>query len=94
MDGTGIGVDRGPEFMTHWRLQIDPQRVHYLKYILEGYDNTATVSTLDHQLGIVDLCIAPGSEALVRELLSSMKNAIGLKRIETKGSKATSKTEY
>lgn len=77
----GIDSGHGPEYMVHWRLQIDPQKVHYLKYVLEGYDNTAIVSTLDNHLGIVDLSIAPGSEGLVQELLSAIANVIGLKKI-------------
>lgn len=81
---TGTDSGDGPEYMIHWRVQINPQRVHYLKYVLEGYDNTAIVSTLDSHLGIVDLSIAPGSEGLVQELLSAIEKVIGLKKIDVR----------
>jgi len=34
-------------------LRIAPQRFHYLKFILEGYDNMAVLSSYDSSKGIV-----------------------------------------
>jgi len=34
-------------------LRIDPQRIGYLKFILEGYDNMALVTTINAKEGIV-----------------------------------------
>ncbi len=65
--------------MTNWKIQIDPREVYYLKFILEGYDNLATMSTVDRQQGIVELYIPSGNEDLVRELLVAIKTEIGLK---------------
>lgn len=34
-------------------LRISPGRFHYLKFILEGYDNLAVLSSYDNQQGII-----------------------------------------
>jgi hypothetical protein len=34
-------------------LRISPGKFHYLKFILEGYDNLAILSSLDNSAGIV-----------------------------------------
>ncbi len=34
-------------------LRISPGKFHYLKFILEGYDNMATLSSLDSREGFV-----------------------------------------
>jgi hypothetical protein len=34
-------------------LRIEPSRIHYLKFILEGYDGLAMLSTIDPRQGIV-----------------------------------------
>lgn len=65
--------------MTNWKIQIDPRQVHYLKFILEGHDHLATMSTVDRRQGIVELYIPSGNEDLVRELLVAIKTEIGLK---------------
>ncbi|MEE4164720.1 MAG: DUF4911 domain-containing protein [Desulfocapsaceae bacterium] len=36
-------------------LVIDPARFHFLKFILEGYDNLAVLSSTDSRSGIVRL---------------------------------------
>jgi len=69
----------GKIHMASWKIQIDPRQVHYLKFILEGYDNLATMSTVDRRQGIVELYIPSGNEDLVQELLASIKTEIGLK---------------
>jgi len=37
------------------RLQIAPERIYFLKFILEGYDGLALMSTLDRKQGLVEL---------------------------------------
>lgn len=36
-------------------LRIDPQRIGYLKFILEGYDNMALVTTVNAKEGHVSI---------------------------------------
>lgn len=34
-------------------LRLSPNKFHYLKFILEGYDNLAVLSSFSHKDGIV-----------------------------------------
>ncbi|MFZ5759783.1 MAG: DUF4911 domain-containing protein [Thermodesulfobacteriota bacterium] len=34
-------------------LRISPRRIHYLKFLLEGYDGMAILSTIDAGTGLV-----------------------------------------
>ncbi len=58
-------------------LRIAPDRIHFLKFILEGYDNLAVVSTLDAPAGIVEVRCPEVLEAELAELLSCLDSAIG-----------------
>jgi len=44
----------------HYR--VDRHKIGYLKFILEGYEGLATLSTLDAKRGIVVLNMPPGCE--------------------------------
>ena len=49
---------------------INPARFHYLKFILEGYDNIAVLSSVDRHKGIVRVRTTP-------ELYSEVLNLMG-----------------
>lgn len=68
--------------LTNWKIQIDPKQVYFLKFVLEGYDNLATMSTMDRQRGIISLSIPSGNEDTVRQLLLSLETEVGLRWIE------------
>ncbi len=63
-------------------LRISPSRFHYLKFILEGYDNYAILSSYDNKNGIVllrfpqdlsrEMYILLGE--IARQLVESPKN--------------------
>lgn len=58
--------------------RISPQRFHYLKFIIEGYDNLAVVSSISGRHGIVRLRCS--QECLV-ELIGLMADiAASIKR--------------
>lgn len=42
-------------------LRISPNKFHYLKFVLEGYDNLAILSSYDSKQGIVLLRYPSGS---------------------------------
>ena len=44
-----------PKTLRKIYLRIAPSRFHYLKFILEGYDNLAILSSFDKTNGIVVL---------------------------------------
>ncbi len=56
------------------RLRVDPENIAYVKFILEGHDNLATLSTLDQNRGLVT-CTTPLSR--LPELLDVLQ-AIGV----------------
>ncbi|MDH5299067.1 MAG: DUF4911 domain-containing protein, partial [Desulfobulbaceae bacterium] len=37
------------------QLRIAPERIHFLKFILEGYDGLAVQSTVDARRGVVEI---------------------------------------
>ena len=54
-------------------IRLEPKKIAFLKFILEGYDGLATVTTLDRKEGLVRL-IYPESRTqelnlLIQELL-------------------------
>jgi hypothetical protein len=59
-------------------LGIAPHRFHFLKFILEGYDGLAILSSVDGKKGTVRLRYPVESEPLLFELLSAL--AAGLNK--------------
>lgn len=53
-------------------LQLNPDEIAYFKFILEGYDGLASVTTIDRKLGLVALCHPASLAEEVRELLSGL----------------------
>ena len=53
-------------------LRVDRRQISFFRFILEGYDGLATLSTLDPAAGTVVLHVAPGCEAEVDRLLRAL----------------------
>lgn len=58
------------------RMKISPERIHFLKFILEGYDGLALLSTVDAGHGVVELRYPPEVETDVKELLQKIASQI------------------
>ncbi len=58
----------------HYR--VDRHKIGYLKFILEGYEGLATLSTLDARQGIVALYIPPGCENDTRDVMQGLVDEI------------------
>lgn len=56
--------------ICHYRVQR--REIAYLRFILEGYDGAALLTTLDAAQGVVRLCVAPGNLALIRDLMDHL----------------------
>ena len=56
---------------------IAPNRIHFLKFIIEGYDGLAMLTTIDQQLGHVRLRFAGGACDEVRALLLGLESQLG-----------------
>jgi len=55
------------------RLKISPERIHFLKFILEGYDGLALLSTENAEQGLVEIRYPPEIECDLIELLQSIE---------------------
>jgi len=64
-------------------LLIAPREIHYLRFILEAYPGVAVVSTIDPQLGLVRLNIAPGCEEEVEAVLEAEKERLHLRTVRS-----------
>ena len=58
------------------QFKISPDRIHYLKFILEGYDNLAILSTVNARQGLVEIRYPPENEKDLRYLLSEITSDI------------------
>ena len=58
------------------RLRISPERIHFLKFILEGYDGLALLSTENSGQGLVKIRYPPEIESDLKELLQSIEPQI------------------
>lgn len=66
--------------------RVDRRKIHFLKFILEGYDGIALLSTIDSPMGVVLLYISPGCEEELEEIL---RDVAGRMRIEPADPPAT-----
>ena len=53
-------------------LRISPDKFHYLKFIIEAYDNVAILSSVDNHQGIVVLRYSEGHRKELFSLLGSI----------------------
>jgi hypothetical protein len=58
------------------QLRISPDRIHFLKFILEGYDNLATLSTVNARQGLVEIHYPPEIEKDLTDLLTEITSDI------------------
>ena len=57
-------------------IRVDRKEINYLKFIFEGYDGLASLTTIDPAFGIVLLCIAPGCIKDVNMVLRDLEGDI------------------
>ena len=57
-------------------LRISPGKFHFLKFIIEAYDNIAILSSVDNREGIVVLRYSEGHKNELFALLSSIATKI------------------
>ncbi len=64
------------QYSSSWQLRVNRRDIAFLKFILEGYDGLAQLTTVDPAMGKVSLMIAPGCEATARALLEDLKKEL------------------
>ncbi|RZB33998.1 MAG: hypothetical protein SRB2_03391 [Desulfobacteraceae bacterium Eth-SRB2] len=57
-------------------FRVDRRKIAFLKFIFEAYDGIVTITTVDPDKGVVQLCIAPGCEDDVEMILQDLKKDI------------------
>ena len=65
--------------------RLEPASVHYVRFVLEGYDGLATITTLDPAAGLVRLSIPPGCEASAHKLMSALAHEVRLEPVGCQG---------
>lgn len=60
----------------HKLYRVEKSRIGFLKFIFEGYDNLAVLTTLDSTAGLVRLAIAPGCSSEAFAVMEDLKKDI------------------
>jgi hypothetical protein len=53
-------------------LRLEPTQIHFFRFVLEGYEGLAVVTTLDPASGLVRLSVAAGGEADMARVLEAL----------------------
>jgi hypothetical protein len=65
--------------------RVDRGQIHFLKFILEGYDGVAVLRTIDPQEGLVVLQIGPGCQSIVDMIVEDLGRHIRIEPVEDSG---------
>ena len=76
MDGSGKGTSITSS-VSFFLCHLDSRKIGMLRFLLEGYDGLATLTTLNVPLGLV-CCTVPSGQHLVLSRLLADFNAEGL----------------
>jgi len=61
--------------------RVDRGQIHFLKFVLEGYDGIAVLRTIDPQEGLIVLQIGPGCQSMVDMIIQDLQRHIRIERI-------------
>ena len=61
---------------TQTLYRVEKSRIGFIKFIFEGYDNLAVLTTLDSAEGLVRLTIAPGCSSEAFAVMADLKKDI------------------
>jgi len=56
--------------------RVDRREIAFLRFVIEGYDGIAVLSTLDAREGIVVLHVAPGCEDTIETIMADLSKEI------------------
>ncbi|MCB2183970.1 MAG: DUF4911 domain-containing protein [Desulfobulbaceae bacterium] len=62
--------------MSSLYLRINPRQIHFLKFLLEGYDGLAILSTVDASKGLVVVRFPTEVASFLFELLTDIAESI------------------
>jgi hypothetical protein len=62
-------------------IQIPPEEIAFLSFILESYEGVAIARTVDPHQGLVELMVAPDYEEEMREILKDLSREFPIKEL-------------
>ncbi len=62
-------------------FRVDRKKIHLLRFMLEGYDGIATLTTIDPHRGVVCLNIPPGCEDDVETIIRDLGKDVVIKQV-------------
>jgi hypothetical protein len=62
-------------------IQIHPEEIAFLSFILESYEGVAIAQTIDPVQGLMELMVAPDYQEEVREILQDLSQQFPIKEI-------------
>jgi hypothetical protein len=67
-------------------IQIPPEEIAFLSFILESYEGVAIATTVDPHKGLVELMVSPDYQEDMREILKDLSQQFPIKeRTPAKG---------
>ena len=57
-------------------FRVDRREISFLRFIFEGYDGIAVVSTLDREADLISISVAPGCESEVAGVLADLSRQV------------------
>lgn len=63
-------------------LKIDPEKLAYLRFILEGYDHLAILSVLDPKKGLAKVHFFEREKSFVKEVLEDLRKQLHLEILD------------
>ncbi len=64
-------------------IQIPPEEIAFLSFILESYEGVAIARTIDPHQGIVELMVSPDYQEEMKEILKDLSRQFPIKEATT-----------
>jgi hypothetical protein len=77
----GKSLQKQPNECSKKHFIIVPRQIHFLRFILEAYEGIGMVTTLDANLGLIEVSVAPGCEEEVAQVLRTEAENLQLRPV-------------
>lgn len=61
--------------------RLDRKKISFVKFILEAYDNTAYLTTLDANKAVIKIVIAPGCTDIMDHVIKDLSKQFFMERL-------------
>jgi hypothetical protein len=65
-------------------IQIPPEEIAFLSFILESYEGVAIARTVDPHQGLVELMVSPDYQEEIKEILRDLGREFPIKELTSK----------